>query len=251
MMRVLFRITLIITVFYTIELFPQIENAYTDSLKLKLKNFEYLEAIKFADSCLNTANDLRLETLAEIYLLRAISNYSLGNEAESRVDFINILKIKLDFKPDPLFTSPKIVSFYENVRNEYLLLKNDTELQKDGKADSIKILALENSTLKQNLSKSKATLKSIILPGWGQRQMDSELKGWALTAAAVISLSASIYFIIDTNKKENKYLNEIESSQIQSSYSSYNKAYQLRNFSICISAATWFINLVDILFLSD
>lgn len=246
-----YRIVLLMMIFFNSEFLPQTENAITDSLKLKLKNFEYSEVIKSANAYLNSLSQLSPTVITEIYLLKGISNYSLGNEIEAKADFMNILKIKFDFKPSPILTSPKIISFFENVRNEYSYFIQESELPNETKRDSLKILSLENSSLLQNLSKSKATLKSILLPGWGQRQMNSDLKGWVFTSAAIISLGASIFYVIDTNKKEREYLNEVENSKIKSSYNSYNSAYRIRNFSIALFVATWSFNLIDLLFLSD
>ncbi len=234
-------------------LFAQNEKVLLDSLKDRLANFEYSETIRLAEDYINVNTNLSEETLTEIYLINGIANYSLRNEADAKKNFKHVLEIASDYKPNPLKISPKIISFFEEVRTEYLQeQKHNNSLSVNNSIeDSTKAIYQENFLLKEKMLLKDATIKSIILPGWGQQALNLETKGWALTLFSLASLGSTVYFIVDTNKKEKAYLTEIDNSQIQSKYNSYNHAYQIRNFSIGTLAAVWVFNLIDILFLSN
>jgi hypothetical protein len=59
-----------------------------------------------------------------------------------------------------------------------------------------------------------------------------------------------LYFIIDTNRKENDYLNTTNKQDINQKYSAFNNAFKTRNTLITTYALMWLYNQLDILFFS-
>ena len=60
-----------------------------------------------------------------------------------------------------------------------------------------------------------------------------------------------IYFIFDSNSKQNSYLNEIDLELIQNKYDRYNSAYKIRNAFIISSVVLWLYAQIDLFFFSD
>jgi hypothetical protein len=72
-----------------------------------------------------------------------------------------------------------------------------------------------------------------------------------LTSVGAVSLGAAIYYAVDSNTKEKKYLDETDPALIPSLYSKYNTSYKLRNFSLLSFAAVWLYSQIDLLFFSE
>jgi TM2 domain-containing membrane protein YozV len=94
-------------------------------------------------------------------------------------------------------------------------------------------------------------IRSLIFPGWGQLYNNNKLKGWILTSLGAITISSAVYFIIDSNNKQKKYLNDVNLSTIQNNYNEYNTSYKLKNISIISFIAVWVYSQIDILFFSQ
>jgi hypothetical protein len=229
----------------------QQEKFLLDSLRSKFENFEYSEAINLADNILSIQTNLPEQSLIEIYLIKGISNFSLWNRSAAKDCFTKILIIDPQYIPDRVKISPKVIAFFDEVKLEFINNTKQTDSLASKDANISKSLMEENILLKEKLDLKDATIKSIIFPGWGQQTRNYKLKGWLLTASGLISLSSSVYFIIDSNQKERKYLNETNDVLIQAKYNEYNESYKLRNISISIFTVTWLYNLIDILFISE
>ena len=87
-----------------------------------------------------------------------------------------------------------------------------------------------------------ANFAEAIAEGRGKAQAD------ALRAA---KKDVEAYKLHDANNKENDYLSEINSTQIQIKYDEYNKSYKIRNALIATYAAIWIYSQIDILFFSN
>lgn len=98
---------------------------------------------------------------------------------------------------------------------------------------------------------NKSVLYSLLLPGLGHLKRESSTKGWLLFGAGIITLSGSVYYIIDTNQKEKDYLNASKKAEIEYKYETYNTAYKRRNLFIIAYATVWVFSQLDLLFLSQ
>jgi hypothetical protein len=67
---------------------------------------------------LNKELDSREKT--EILKMKAISHYLLWDEQSSELYFLELLKINRDYELDTRETSPKIVAFFNKIKDNYL-----------------------------------------------------------------------------------------------------------------------------------
>ncbi|MCL5031569.1 MAG: hypothetical protein M1480_21400 [Bacteroidetes bacterium] len=218
-------------------------------MKQQLESFQYNKAINDANELLENKVKINDKDLIEIYRIKAIAQYSLQNEKGAKESFFNILKIDTTFTLDPSTTSPKIIAFFDQVKNDYLqVFESEKQIVKT-KTDTVYIPKIVHS--EQSTSELKqAAIRSVILPGWGHLYMGDNLKGTILTSLSLITLGSSIYFIIDSNKKERLYLDALDPSLIQQRYNDYNKSYKLKNISLVSFAAVWLYSQIDLLFFS-
>ncbi len=218
-------------------------------LKNELESFQYSQVINGANALLKNKAKINEKDLVEIFRIKAIAQFSLLNEKGAKESFFEILKIDTTYNLDASRTSPKIIAFFDQVKNDYQqVLASEKQLAKT-KTDTVyipKIIHEENSTseLKQ------AVVRSVILPGWGHLYLSDNLKGTILTSLSLITLGSSIYFLIDSNKKEKLYLDAVDPSIIQQKYNSYNTSYKMKNISMISFAVVWLYSQVDLLFFS-
>ncbi len=216
------------------------------NLTQKFRDFEYTLVIDDALWLLESKDKFSNPELIEIYRMKGISHYALLDDSEARLSFIEILKIDTAYSLDPSFTSPKIISFFNEVKNEYLI-------SIEGKDEQVTIIKYDTvyvptRDLTSEYNLKQALIRSIFLPGTGHLYLNSDLKSWLLTFLSAASIGTGIYFIIDTNEKEKVYLQETNRNETSEKYNDYNFSYRMRNLAFISFAALWVYSQLDLLF---
>ena len=219
-----------------------------NKLQSYYESFQYQSVIAKADSLLNNNLQINEDYLTKINTLKAASHFSLGEQRESRKAFVEILKINKDYQLDSIIYSPKLLSYFNFVKEDFIDITETTKNIDRPDTASIN----DSATLKerQNIMMS-AIAESILLPGLGHLKINNPTKGWLLTAAGSAALGSMIYFIFDTYTKEKNYLKEKNEMFIQSKYDDYNTSYKIRNSLIITYAAIWLYTQIDLLFFTD
>lgn len=217
--------------------------AQTNSLqeiKKLYDDYEYEKVIQQSNELLNDSQ-LPDSLKIDIYFMRAVSFFAIGNENLAKANFENIFQINKNYTPDLTKLSPKIINFFNEVKKGYLK-KEEEKIYSPENLEKLKQIASEREDeLKFSM------LKNIFLPGWGQVSLNNINKGYALIGFSLANLTAAIYYIIDTNNKENDYLNEIDKQLIPVKYSDYNDSYKKRNLLIGTFALVWIYSQLDLL----
>ncbi len=220
-----------------------------NSLQKKFENFEYGEVIKGANNLLINRGLIPTSDLLEILRMKGISHFSLSEDEAAKSSFTEILKIDTSYVLDSLKTSPKIVSFFNNVKKTYLQQLAVQLSRQVVKIDTVYITDPLKARQMENGVKTSAFL-SLIYPGLGHLYDGQKVKGWALTALTTAALASSIYFYIDADKKRNEYLDEKNALYFDSKYSDYNKSFKYRNYSLIALGVVWLYSQLDLLFFS-
>ncbi|MFC2084467.1 hypothetical protein ACFLS9_05375 [Bacteroidota bacterium] len=218
-------------------------------LKEKYESFEYDSVIVIANDILTNIDTINNSQRIEIYTYISLAHYALGNNEAAKSSFTVILSIDKNYQLDPTAVSPKIITFYNEVRKTYKDINEVT----DDNTSSINDANLPNSRfiqIEKNLIRN-SMIHSVILPGWGHLYLENNTKGWFLTTASSVTLGSMIYYIFDTNSKEEKYLNETRDTFIETKYNDYNSAYKIRNVLIISYLIIWVYSQIDLLFFSD
>ncbi|MCH7755947.1 tetratricopeptide repeat protein, partial [candidate division KSB1 bacterium] len=143
--------------------FPQAAYAQTSSTTLlqeiqkAYNELNYTEAEIKARSALENYQDFTSSQLTEVHKTLALIYYSQNKPTESRRQFEVALSLNPELKLDPLFVSPKILEFYDLIKAEWQLSKQ----QNNDIQNEIRYVLV-------NDPRPSAALRSMILPGWGQ-----------------------------------------------------------------------------------
>ncbi|MEJ2542505.1 MAG: hypothetical protein P8Y99_00390 [Calditrichaceae bacterium] len=208
-----------------------------DDVATPFKSFKYSEVVSLADSILSQDSLLTLNELLEIYRMKALSHFSLGEELYAKNCFTEILEIDPRFKLDPVQNSPKIISFFNQIKLDYL--QNKITTNETTPVEQINEPIKTNFTLYPQKSMKNAVIKSIVLPGWGHLYLGKKKSGILLMMGSAVTLPSMIYFIFDTNQKEKDYLNETNLDALQTKYDDYNQSYKIRNGLIAGYSLIW------------
>jgi hypothetical protein len=242
-MHKLIRILFSFYLFFTFAAAQHPSDALEDVAR-PFKSFQYSEVISIADSILTQDSVLSSPDLMEIYRMKALSHFSLGEELYAKNCFYEILKIDPRFKLDPVQNSPKIISFFNQIKLDYLqnqiTIKDSTPSEENN--DSAKTVF--PSYLQKNMK--SAMVKSLVLPGWGHLYLDKKKSGIILLTGSFVTIPSMIYFIFDTNQKEKDYLNQTDFDEIQNKYDDYNQSYKIRNALIAGYALIWLYSQWDL-----
>lgn len=222
-------------------------------IKENFQSFEYQKVITLASKVIDSNLIYSKDTLIEVYRMKAISHYTLKDERLAEKCFREILKLKLDFELDTIQTSPKIVAFFKMVRDDYRKELRKSELTQPKDKDSTELAIQQKNFMLERLESNykNSIARSLVFPGWGQLYLGQTAKGLILFSATIVSYSGLVYSIIETNKREKQYLNELDESLIAQRYKEYNSSYKLRNAFILSTALIWVFSQFDLLFFNS
>lgn len=246
-MKILFAVVILLLLLIDILVAQQKELLI--NIKNQYQTFEYQNVVNLSNELLKKTDSLSNEELIELYLMKGVSHYALAEEPQTRISFVNILKIKKEAELDSDKVSPKILLLFKEVKEEFFQsIKPINEKELINRNSEILGFEMVNK-LKNDTKYSFA--KSIILPGWGQLSREEKTKGWILLALSSASLSAMFYYIFDTNNKEKLYLSENNTNEIKIKYDSYNTSFKIRNILISSYVFIWLYSQIDFLFLGE
>ncbi len=219
-------------------------------MKRKFDQFKYGDVISIANKMLLKKAPLTRDEILNIYKLKGISHYSLSEDDAAKKSFIEILRIDTSYALDSTKISPKIISFYKQVKANYIQQQKEVEARTVVRIDTVYIPKVEYDFEHESRAKN-AIARSLIVPGLGQLYLDVNFKSVFLTVLGTAALSASVYYFIQSEKKEKAYLIEADPNMLESRYADYNDAYKNRNISLISFGVLWLYSQIDLLFLSN
>ena len=217
-----------------------------DQLEENYKTFRYNDVISLSEKIIYDSASYNSNVLIEVFTMRAVAYYSISEIDPARKSFIEILRIDRNHQLDPVKISPKILSLFNDLRNDFERIESNNTNNELKEPEENQIIiskpVLDNSLMKNSL------IRSIALPGWGHLYLEGNIKGWLLTTASTAALSGMIYYIFNVKEKENSYLSQTEPDIIQQKYNEYNSAYKIRNLLVAGYAVLWLYSQIDLLF---
>ncbi|MCL2485112.1 MAG: DUF5683 domain-containing protein [Endomicrobia bacterium] len=101
-------------------------------------------------------------------------------------------------------------------------------------------------TIELDFSKEKpinASLRSAVLPGWGQMWNEEETKGWIVMGVFAVSVAGAFYF----NHQAQYYYEKYENQGIINGgyYNDYERNYQTSQILSFVAIGTWLYAVID------
>lgn len=211
-----------------------------DMIETYLRSFEYDKVIELSEQALADEQTLSDQEIVHVYQMKAIAHYSKRELDDALSSFIQLLKIDSSFELDPVQTSPKIIDFFQQIKQSYHT--PETVIQKD-------TLYLKPDTVQIHSVSTRLDTKqifSVLLPGTGQMLQGRTLKGSLFAASSTALLGLAVTSWIECRTKERAYLKSTEPHVIREKYQTFNKAYQKRNTYLALYAGIWALSQIDL-----
>ncbi len=223
------------------------QDAGMNELRRAYQSFEFPKVVLLADRLLIENEEMPDSVRIEIYLMKAVANYSLDQEDEVRSSFIEILKINDRYEIDPAKISPKIINLFEKVKREYTQITSGKPNDREINADTARTIF--KPLFDPSKIRTEARIRSVIFPGWGFFHIDQTVKGYIISGIGAALIGSSAYFIVDAINKEKDYQNETDVNLIESKYQAYNDSYKTRNILLLSYAALLIYSQIDLSFI--
>ncbi len=230
--------------------FGQTKGDFLDSLKQNFENFNYSETITMADSILRFSNNPTGSQLIEIYRMKGISEFSLLEDQAAKKSFQSILRIDKNYELDSAKTSPKIITFFDDIKRDFLV-NYDKQQKNNYEADSLYSAQIRKRS-EENISKLRnAMVRSLVIPGWGHLYLEEKPKGIILTTLSSISLASAIYFFLIQTTKRMIICRATDPQVISEKRDLYYQSNRWKNISILSFSVLWLYSQIDMLFLHE
>lgn len=203
-------------------------------VKVLYETLEFNKAINTGQRLLKSNQQLKREELITINNYMALSFYNISKLDSARSHFLTLLSIHPDFELDPINVSPKIISFFNQIKKE---VKSS---QTENTIGYTKYVFLEDL-------RPAATFRSAIIPGWGQLYKNQKRRGYIIGGVFIASLIAtgtSVYFEKDSH---NKYLDSTTPNSIEDNYNTYNGWFKKRKLFTITTISIWAVAVLDAL----
>lgn len=226
--------------------FSQPAPVQLEMMQQKYRAFEYDAVIALAEKALSDTTGWTPDQRIHIYEMKAASHYSKMEMQEAFTSFMSILRINPDHELDPMKTSPKIVTFYNEIKHSFQQAESRAQTaepeSREQLVDTVRVVEQSSAFYRKTLP------LSLILPGTGHWVAGNIRKGPILTSVSTLLLGASVYYTFDTARHETTYLEAITAGDIERAYSDYNSSYRTRNALWGAYALVWLYTQTDLLF---
>jgi len=160
----------------------------------------------------------------------AFSLVAQGTPSLAKDHFISILRLNSAYQLDPILTSPKILTVF-----------NEAKLQFAGTTTS-------GSGDRRVIETGQAgpSFRSILFPGWEQCYVGRTGIGVPLLGAGFVTIGSGITFEILRSTARRDYLSATQPADIASKYTKYNRYYRIEAYSFIAFAAAYVASELEI-----
>ncbi len=162
----------------------------------------------------------------------AFSLIAQGKIPSARDRFIAILRIDEGFMLDPILTSPKILSVFNDAKAKY------SAARKAVVPDST---MLSNVTVRQSV-----TFRTMLFPGWEQLHHGRTTAGYLFLGAGAAALTSGLVCEFLRADARTQYLNARTPSDISSRYDTYNTYRKGEIYSFIAFGLIYFTSQTDV-----
>ncbi len=204
-------------------------------VKYLYDTLRFEDAIKSGRDLLQEKQVLGKANLIIIHQYMAYSFFNLNKLDSARVHFLTLLSLNRNIKLDPIRTSPKIIDFFQRVRQDF------NHMEREERLIPVREYVFEKDP------RPSAAWRSVLLPGWGQyfkKQPDRAywIGGIFMGSAVLTTLS-----FFQENKYKNLYHKETNPVQIPGLYDTYNTWSKYRRVMSYITLSAWVLSFADAL----
>jgi len=176
----------------------------------------------------------------EVYRTLGISYFHQTALDSSRYYFLRLLSLKQNAALDPIKTSPKIIQYFEEIRREYLEIRQLETPEKQSEPPPAKPTPEKIDDIRPS-----AGLSSLILPGYGQWKKGHKVRSVVSAVGFVALLGSSAAAWSNERDSRDAYLNARTFPAINELYDEYNSNQKRRKSLLLATGIFWGISVID------
>lgn len=169
--------------------------------------------------------------LAEQYI--AFSLIAQGKNPAAVEYFVSILRVDSTYSLDPLLTSPKIMTVYEQGKRRFT--------RERAVASPPVLVPVEPPP-------SGPSFRLLLFPGWDQVHQGRTTKGTLLLSAGALSLGSFVTFDVLRRSAREDYLSAASPEEATARYDDYDRYYKAEYYSAAAFVAVYLYSAFDAFF---
>ncbi len=197
---------------------------------------EYAQAEALARQALARPEAFTGAQLVRLHTALGLILYARNDALGAAEQFRAALSLEPGLTLDPVLVSPVTLAFFEETKSTFL-----RERAGDARpAPATRYVVVRDT-------RPGAALRSLALPGWGQRSRGERTKGWLITAGWATAVGAGIAAHVQRDRARTAYLEETDPERVEDRYRTYNNWHRLRGGLFVAAGAVWAASVVDAL----
>ena len=215
----------------------QTPSFWLETLREAYQRLDYERAEEAGRTILQDYQAYSSEALTEVYTTLGIIHFTQDNQPVARRHFENALALTPALQLDPNLTSPKILAFFEEVQaNQMATLPGPGETP----TAEVRYVLVQDP-------RPAAAMRSMVLPGWGQRYKAEQKRGWIFTGAFAGLGAGALTTHLLRQDAQRQYRAEADPARIEDRYQSFNQWHKTRNNLALAAGAVWVASYLDAL----
>jgi len=237
MLKIIF-IVFIIILLNSFSLLSQTQQDLFQQMMRAFQNLKFENAEKIAKQITADYESHTLSELVEAHKILGVIAYQRDmNLQEAQLQFEQALSIDRKVQLDSVYASIKTIGFFNDIKSKFISRPVYNEVEQN----------IHYRYLIQPDPRPGATLRSMVLPGWGQFYKNDKTKGYIfITSTATFALTTTLFHFMQKNAHDD-YLKATEPGVIEQKYDKYNRFYKLRNNVAIATAGIWLYAFFDAL----
>lgn len=207
-------------------------------MRAAYEQFDYAAVERLAQEALDNYRAYAPGELAAIHVLLGRVRFAQGRPEAARAQFRAALSLQPALELDPLLVSPKVLELFRTVRQEISAARE--RASETAAAGAPRYVVLRDP-------RPAATLRSIVLPGWGQLYKGQEIKGWTLIGLWGGTLVGSGIAHLIRAEYRDAYLSATDPAVAKANYPRYSTWHKVRNSLLLGAALVWGYGVIDAL----
>lgn len=200
------------------------------------QQLDYAIAADSARAALDAYEAYSRNELAEIHTVLGLIEFSQNQPQDARDQFTAALSLNPDLTLDPLMVSPKILTFFDGIRDEFSQMRGDEATP----SDAVRYVIVEDR-------RSEAALRSMVLPGWGQLHKGDRTKGRVLLGLWGTMIGGTVAAHLFCASAERDYDAARTPADALERFDTFNAWHKTRNALFIGTAGVWAYSYIDAL----
>ncbi|MFQ5568663.1 MAG: hypothetical protein ACE5G0_03250 [Rhodothermales bacterium] len=199
------------------------------------QQLDYTAAADSAQAALEAFERYTPQELADVHTILGLLAFS-QNPSETRYQFTQALNLNPRLALDSLMVSPKILTFFEQVKSELAQARPDENTT----PSAVRYVIVEDRRV-------EAALRSMVLPGWGQLHKGERTKGRILLGVWGAAAGGLVTTHLLRRQAENRYRAADTPADALARYGPFDRWHKARNAFLLGAAGVWIYSYVDAL----